>query len=181
MEEILRATRIREGYCLDLGCGDGQLAYELANRTDLTIFAVDNDRAKVREARRKLAAAGFYGDRVTVHYAPLQATGYPQYFANLVVSARGLQEDLAPQVSEEVSRLQRPYGGEICMGKLGQLEVTQRGALAGAGSWTHQYSNPANTVSSDDALVKGKLGILWFRDVGLELPAPWARTSPALP
>ena len=170
VEEILRTTRIREGYCLDLGCGDGQLAYELAKRTDLTIFAVDNDRAMVREARRKLAAAGFYGDRVTVHYAPLQDTGYPQYFANLIVSARALEEELEPQVIEEVSRLQRPYGGEICLGKVGELELTKRGALAGAGSWTHQYSNPANTVSSDDALVKGKLGILWFRDVGLELP-----------
>lgn len=170
VEAILKMTRIREGYCLDLGCGDGQLAYELVKRTDLTIFAVDEDLAVVQQARRKLSAAGVYGDRVTVHHAPLHATGYPQYFANLVVSSRAFTADLEQRTTEEVLRLQRPYGGVICLGKVGQMKLTRRGALAGAGSWTHQYSNPANTVSSDDALVKGKLGILWFRDVGLELP-----------
>ena len=169
-EEILRLSGVREGYCLDLGCGDGQLAYELAKRTDLTIFAVDDDLANVRTARRKLAAAGLYGDRVTVHHASLQATGYPKYFANLIVSARALVEDFSEQARPEVARLQRPYGGVTCLGKVGEIKLARRGALAGAGSWTHQYSNPANTVSSDDALVKGKLGILWFRDVGLELP-----------
>ena len=170
VDEILRLSGVREGYCLDLGCGDGQLAYELAKRTDLTIFAIDDNLANVQTARRKLAAAGLYGDRVTVHHGSLQATAYPQYFANLVVSSRGLQQGPNEGILAEAGRLQRPYGGVTCLGIAGQMELSRRGALAGAGSWTHQYSNPANTVSSDDALVKGKLGILWFRDVGLELP-----------
>lgn len=37
-----------------------------------------------------------------------------------------------------------------------------RAALAGAGGWTHQYGNPENTCCSDDELVKGPLGVLWF-------------------
>ncbi len=41
-----------------------------------------------------------------------------------------------------------------------------RGALQGAGNWTHQYANPGNTTCSDDELVKGPLGILWFGEPG---------------
>jgi len=42
----------------------------------------------------------------------------------------------------------------------------RRGPLAGAGSWTHQYANAANTACSDDQIVRGPIGILWFGDPG---------------
>ncbi len=35
----------------------------------------------------------------------------------------------------------------------------------GAANWTHQYGNVANTVKSDDGLVKLPLGVLWFGGV----------------
>lgn len=41
-----------------------------------------------------------------------------------------------------------------------------RGALPGAGSWTHQYGNPANTAISDDVRIKGSVGVLWYGDPG---------------
>lgn len=41
-----------------------------------------------------------------------------------------------------------------------------RGALPGAGSWSHQYADPGNTASSKDQLVRGGLGVLWFGDPG---------------
>jgi len=37
-----------------------------------------------------------------------------------------------------------------------------RGQLKGAGSWTHQYADPGNTACSDDQLVRGSIGVLWF-------------------
>lgn len=42
----------------------------------------------------------------------------------------------------------------------------RRGALEGAGSWTHLYGNPANTGSSDDRRVQCPLGVLWFGEPG---------------
>jgi hypothetical protein len=68
-EETLARTGIKAGYCLDLGCGTGDLA--LARRSQLAIYAVDPDASNVQQARRKLAAAGLYGSRVTVHHMPL--------------------------------------------------------------------------------------------------------------
>ena len=41
-----------------------------------------------------------------------------------------------------------------------------RGALPGAGSWTHEYAEPGNTTCSDDQLVRGPLGLLWFGKPG---------------
>jgi len=37
-----------------------------------------------------------------------------------------------------------------------------RGALPGAGSWTHQYAEPGNTTCSDDVRARCPLGVLWF-------------------
>jgi outer membrane protein assembly factor BamB len=42
----------------------------------------------------------------------------------------------------------------------------RRGALPGAGSWTHQYAEPGNTACSDDELVRCPLGLLWFGKPG---------------
>jgi len=42
------------------------------------------------------------------------------------------------------------------------LLLIREGSLPGAADWTHQYGNIANTVKSDDQLVKLPLGILWF-------------------
>ena len=42
----------------------------------------------------------------------------------------------------------------------------KRGPLAGAGKWTHQYAEPGNTACSDDQLLSGPLGLLWFGEPG---------------
>jgi len=47
----------------------------------------------------------------------------------------------------------------------GVAKIT-RGALNGAGSWTHQYADPGNTACSDDLLVRGPIGVLWFGEPG---------------
>jgi len=51
----------------------------------------------------------------------------------------------------------------------GRWATLRRGPLPGAGKWTHQYAEPGNTACSDDQLLCGPLGLLWFGDPG---PAP---------
>ncbi|MFP6601282.1 MAG: PQQ-binding-like beta-propeller repeat protein [Pirellulaceae bacterium] len=179
-EEIVQRSGVKEGYCLDLGCGDGALAYELAKRTQLHIYGVEEDPQLVQLARKKLAAAGLYGSRVTVQQRKLNKTQYPKYMADLIVSRRSADEGIASFPREEAERLQRPYGGKICIGPAGSLQVQQRGALTGAGKWTHQYANAANTLNSDDTLLKGRLSMLWFRDVDLDVPQRHGRAPSPL-
>ncbi len=47
--------------------------------------------------------------------------------------------------------------------------TVKRGALPGAGKWTHQYAEPGNTACSDDRIVSGPLGLLWFGEPGPSL------------
>ena len=168
-EEIVRGSGITDGYCVDLGCGDGSLTLELARRTNLRIYAVEDNEESVAALRDKLSAAGVYGDRIVVQCRDLGSTGYPQYFADLVVSGRSVLPGDQTFPASEAARLQRPCGGTVCVGPVGEKSVDVRGALPGAGSWTHQYANAANTLASDDTLVSGGLGMLWFRDVDFEI------------
>lgn len=164
-EEIIRKSNIRNGYCLDLGCGDGALAFELAKRTDLFVYAIDSDPANVAKARENLTRAGLYGSRVMVLEADSEDTNLPIYFANLIVSAQSIGRPLTDAARLEADRSLRPYGGVLVTGKPGAMNVVTRGPLEGAGEWTHQYANPGNTANSADELVSGPLGMLWFADL----------------
>ncbi len=169
-DEIIKKTGTTEGYCLDLGCGDGSLAYALARKTKLHIVAVDADPRMVALARQRIDKAGLYGTRVTVIQADLSATTLPNYFADLIVSSRALETGMDPAMEKEAMRILRPYGGIACVGKAGGLKLTRRGPLKGAGEWTHQYGDAANSSCSDDVLAKAPLGMLWFTDLGITMP-----------
>ncbi len=159
VEEVLKISGVTEGYCLDLGCGSGQFALELARRTKLHIFGIEKDPAKVAAARKMLDEVGLYGVRVTIHQGDPAKTSYPNFFADLVVSENALSGGVV--ALDEVQRCLKPYGGVGCIGKPGDLKKTVRGPLEGVGEWTHQYANAGNTVCSGDP-VKGPLSVLWF-------------------
>ena len=164
VEEIIQRTGVTEGYCLDLACGDGLLALELARRTKLQIYCVEKDPAKVKAARRLFDSAGLYGVRVTVHQADPTKVPYPNYFADLVVSGRSVTEGPSAVSIKEVQRTQCPSGGMACIGYPGAMQQFVRRSLEGAGNWTHQNTDAANTLCSADTLVRGPLKMLWFRD-----------------
>ena len=168
--QIVKQTGVTDGFCVDLDCGNGQLAVELAKQTNLHIYAIQPDRETVAKTRRRLAEAGLYGMRITVLQADPARTNLPKQFANLVISSGSLDQRAGKEIRNESQRLQRPYGGAVCLGPLDEMTVSVRGELEGAGSWTHQNANPANTICSMDRLVKGPLEMTWFRDVDFELP-----------
>jgi len=173
--EILDRTGIREGFCLDLGCGQGQLVQELAARSDLSIVAVADNEDCAREARRRLDAQGVYGKRITVLNRSLEKTGLPNMFADLVVSSDSLEQGTDAFALAEAKRLLRPYGGVLITGRPGAMDLESRGELEGAGTWTHQYGDPGNLGCSDDQILAGPLGMLWFRDNEWEMPCRHGR------
>jgi hypothetical protein len=112
--------------------------------------------------------AGVYGSRVSIHCGDPRDTPYPRNSANLIVSTRSLAEEPGVWNNVEIERLQRPYGGVVCFGTPGQLQVRRRGPLKGAGQWTHQNSDAANTLCSADD-IRGPLEIAWYRGGVLEI------------
>jgi len=174
-DEIVRASGVSEGYCLDLACGRGLLALELAKRTKLRIYGVEADPGAVQAARQMLDAAGLYGVRVTIHQADPANAPYPDHFADLVVSGRSVLEGVQAVPGEAAARMQRPCGGVACFGRAGAMQLSRRGPLQGAGDWTHLYADAANTLCSTDTRLRGPLEMLWFRDTDLVMPSRHGR------
>lgn len=180
-EAIIRKADPRRGYCLDFGCGDGELAYQLATRTGWHIYCVDDDAAHVARARQRLRAAGLYGSRVTVHHVEdMTAIGYPNYFANVIVSGRSVTDPDATFLQAGWQASQRPYGGIALFGPADDLRQEVRGALEGAGQWTHQYGSAANELCSTDVRLQGPLGMLWYRDIDIDVPQRHGRAPAPL-
>jgi outer membrane protein assembly factor BamB len=167
--EILDKSGLTAGICVDLGGGTGELALELVRQSQLYVVAIEADPAKVGQARRRLDDAGAYGSRVTVHQGDPGQTPYPDNFANLIVSSQALTGRAGPLNQAEMTRLQRPYGGTICIGTPGQLRVRRRGPLEGAGQWTHQNCDAANTLCSADEVARAPLEMPWYRDEVMEI------------
>jgi outer membrane protein assembly factor BamB len=169
-DEIIRRTGVKAGFCLDLDCGDGELAMAMAQRTNLQIYALTRKVDDLAAIRKRLSAAGLYGVRITVHQGDADSVRYGKYFADLVISSQSLDDGPLDASVENPPKALRPAGGVACTGKPGAMQVITRGELAKAGSWTHQYSDIGNSSCSTDEIVKGELHALWFRDVDLEMP-----------
>lgn len=199
-EGILKESGITKGFCLVLGNEQGRLAYELARRSELIVFAVDTDAQRVAQSRAKLLQTGLYGSRITVDHLDLNVIPYSSYFANLIVSDSLLLNGEVPGTPTDVARHLKPIGGVFCLGlpdnapaglkatgakniaawlnetKLQEEKATLastngwtrlvRSSLPGAGSWSHQYGNAANTSSNEDQRIKGGLSVLWYGDPG---------------
>ena len=118
-ETILKQTGARTGFCLVMGAERGRLAYELAKRSDLMIYAVDEDAAKVRAAREALIDTGLYGPRINVDQLDLSVIPYASYFANLIVSDSVILTGEVPGIPTEVARNLKPLGGTIVLGMPG--------------------------------------------------------------
>ncbi|MHC4199047.1 MAG: outer membrane protein assembly factor BamB family protein [Planctomycetota bacterium] len=184
--DILNRTRLTRGYCLDIGCGEGSLAYELVSQSGLYVYGVDTDVRKVRAARECFDRLRLYGTRATfLHVDDLGKLPFIGRFAELVVSSKALTEAEGQALSrvrpaltgvgdasldaDEVRRMLCPYLGVSCLGRAGELTVTPRGPVKGAGNWTHFYADAQNSYCGTDTALRGPMELLWFRDTDYEM------------
>lgn len=168
-ERYIGESGIRKGFCLVLDCGEGRLAFELARRSKLKVVGLEKDPIKLQSAREKLRRAGLLGSRVVVE--PWEIENLPPWFANLVVSDAMVATGKMVLPEGWSERVLRPCGGTMFTCSPvgtgdGPFEMSVRGPLDGAGSWTQLYGNPANTACSGDRLVKGPFGVLWYGEPG---------------
>ena len=138
------------------------------SRRNLQIVGLERDPAKLAVARSRLEDAGLWGARVVVE--PWDLPTLPDYFANLIVSDGMVCTGETATSHEDRLRVLRPWGGTVYLSFHESGEVLwkrfTRGPLEGAGDWTQQFANPHNTACSQDELVRGPLGILWFGEPG---------------
>ncbi|MHB8901056.1 MAG: outer membrane protein assembly factor BamB family protein, partial [Thermoguttaceae bacterium] len=116
-EQIVIRSGCRQGFCLVVGLQSGQLAVELARRTEMLVYAVDEDPAVVERVRKAADRAGLLGARLCVECWPINEIPYADYFANLVVSESVLAgRKLTEKGTVDPDRLLRmlkPVGGKV--------------------------------------------------------------------
>jgi len=187
---ILDRTRVTDGYGLVFGVGNGDLLQALLDGSTLRLIAFDADPATVQRARKRFDAAGLYGKRISVHVGTPRDLYLPPYLASLVIVADPQSAGLTASADflKPIFESLRPYGGKAWLPMseseqaafllemptdakfpqatwkqaAGAIVLERPGALPGSSTWTHIYGNLANTIKSDDQLVKLPLGLLWF-------------------
>ena len=158
--KILEQTDRRKGYCLVLNSEQGQLAYELAKRSEFKIVCLEADAAKVAASRKALDDAGLYG-RVVVHQGSSDKLPYADYMFNLVVHDPMAAGKPFTGSREEADRVTSPCGG-VAVFSLAKPDAVARGPLKGAGRWTHFYADAGNSACSGDTLIRGAMAVQWF-------------------
>lgn len=184
---IVRNTGVREGYGLLLG-GDISLIEGLLATTSLNLIVYDKDSARIKSLREYFDRAGVPAERAGFLHFGRELPLLPKYFSSLtIVSDLTCTGSGNGGIPEELLSAARPYDGKIIIMAKGKEKeealkrfssagfedfmvaegkdyclFARTGPLKGSSTWTHNYGNIANTVKSDDELVKAPLGILWF-------------------
>jgi len=174
-------TAGRRGYALVVGAKTGQLAYELARKSDLKVIIVEKDPAKAKALRETLGKTPQYGTRIVVHEQDLSKVQYGPFLANLIVSESSPSG--LPASVETLYSCLRPAGGLMVLGQFDEttsfdidssdawkgfadsdeeLLVHQRPRLPDTGEWTHQYASADNSACSKDDQITGELAVQWW-------------------
>jgi hypothetical protein len=189
--DILAQTGVTKGYCLDLRCGDGRLAYELARQSELIVIAAEIETSLAGDARIFLSQRGVYGSRVTVvELDSLTDLPFNPRTFNLIVSAATFDGRNPIHDTASLDYLEdylAPGRGKAAFTTDAGLIIGNRASLADAGAWTHQYGSGGNTSYSgvklgvgndraDDLSIQwiGRPGGVFTIDRQVRAPAPLA-------
>jgi len=153
-ETIVQDSGVKRGYALILDMGTGQMAMELARRTDLMIYALARP-AQIGALRQALDAAGLYGKRVVVLGASVDAL--PDYFANLIICERGFLLGGISIGTEDLLRLLKPCGGVAYVGRPpGAPEPLGRAPQPAPGEWLGQLREELVSLGEKDTTVAAR-------------------------
>jgi len=188
IRKIIRSTGVKEGYAVVFGTDDAGILQTLALKTSLNIIAFDKDQHRIDALREYFDNQGIKTDRLSFLLHEGKYPALPKYFSSLTIIndisyLNGFEKDVISDIYES----SRPYDGKIWIRarrkarkKLASvisdlnlygamikrrcryMVLSRTGALEGSAPWTHNYGDIANTVKSDDRMVKAPLGILWF-------------------
>ena len=187
-EAILKASGVRDGYCVVWGLGSSGLVGELIRHSELRVIVVEPEASAADAFRNQLRTAGIGSERVTVLTTDPEKAALPPYLASLAImeSVPAAESQIAARIATMFRSL-RPFGGVACLpvppkqinALAASMNATQlagsawkpagemtllvrEGALPESADWTHEHADAANTRVSKDRLVKAPLGLLWF-------------------
>jgi outer membrane protein assembly factor BamB len=160
--KILKATGVKGGLLVHLGCDDGKLTAALHDGDSYLVHGLDTEAKNVKTAIDYIQKLGIYGkvsvEQLTGDYLP-----YVDNLVNLVVS-----ENLGDISDEEVMRVLTP-GGVAYIERNGRWTKTVKPWPKNIDEWTHYLHDASNNAVAGDTQVgpprrlKWVCGPLWTR------------------
>jgi len=144
-EQILRATGVKGGLVVHLGCGDGRLTTALRQSDSYLIQGLDRDAGRVEEARKHIRSLGLYGE-VTADRLSGKRLPYVDNLVNLLVA-----EDLDKVSADELMRVLCP-GGTAYVKRNGRWTKTLKPRPAQIDEWTHSLHDATNNAVAHDTV-----------------------------
>jgi len=173
-QPLVADAGISKGVCALPGCGDGELAIQIAQESDFLVHAFDADSSKVDRAVKRAMDAGVFGKNVLIERVASDPLPYADNFVDLIV----LNE--SPDVrAQEVLRVIRPRGGALVRGlpqlltvlgqagfeiddASGEWKLARKPALEGTDDWPHWSHGPDNNPVSSDTAIRAPYLTQWF-------------------
>jgi len=141
--DILKATGVRGGLVVHVGCGDGRLTAALRANERYLVHGLDTQADNIHEARQHIQSLGLYGN-VSVDRFDGKRLPYVKDLVNLLVAS-----DLGDVPMDEVLRVLAP-GGVAYVKKGDAWTKTVKPRPAEANEWSHFLCDAGgNAVASD--------------------------------
>jgi len=185
MRMLRECGGVRDGICIDIGCGTGNLDVELAKRSDLTILGLDIDGDMKPLFEKRINEAGLQ-DRVSFVCGDAQELPFDDDYADLIVSRGTLT--FIPDIAKclrEVDRVLKPTGVAFLGGRYVYTpqqhkisteklrEIVARSGIAGAevidarGQWVKILGPRAPEAARRSGLGPGMLASRFIADYNL--------------
>jgi len=152
--DILKATGIKGGMIVHLGCGDGKLTASLRASDRYFVQGLDSDMSDVESARKALFSKKVYGDIVIMHLADNKLP-YTDDLVNLLVV-----EDPSGISRQEMMRVIVPLG-VLYIKEKGQWSKMVKPWPDDIDEWTHFLHGPRNNAVARDKRVGAPRSLRW--------------------
>ncbi len=148
--EILKATGVKGGLVVHVGCGRGKLTAALRANDSYLVHGLDADAKNVEAARKHIRSLKLYG-KVSVEQWSGKHLPYADNLVNLLVS-----EDLGKVPMDEVMRVLAPKGAAYIKGK-----KTVKLWPETIDEWTHYLHDASNNAVANDTEVGSPRRMKW--------------------
>ena len=160
---ILRATGVKGGVVVHLGCDDGRLTAVLHANDSYLVHGLDASAADVQKARSYVRGLDIYGP-VSVSEWGGKSLPYAGEFVNLVVASKGVDVS-----TSEIMRVLRPGGVAYEETESGWKKTVKQWP-DDIDDWSHYLYDPTNNAISQDTRLGPPESLKW--DCG----PPYARS-----
>ena len=154
-DNIPQTLKIKGGFVVHLGCGDGTLTLTLRPNSRFQVHGLDTDSANVSKARATVRKAGVYGpvsiDRLAGNRLP-----YIDGMVNLLVA-----EKLGDVPMTEVTRVLAPKGVAY-LKQDGEWKTTVKPRPKEIDDWTHFLHDAGGNAVAHDTVVGPPRHLQWL-------------------